>query len=154
MLCCQRLLNRCFVFYHTPYTPTPWLGALPSYRVFGLFLNTLHVLLHPRSLTRSCASEFIPLLEIANCAAKDHRDPLTSGNLEEQKLKVALEVLSRIAATLFSSAPAMYMRSECSPMLYRPHLRENPVCVVCVCVRVCVCVCVCRRREFVKQFVS
>ena len=146
MLCCQRLLNRCFVFYHTPYTPTPWLGALPSYRVFGLFLNTLHVLLHPRSLTRSCASEFIPLLEIANCAAKDHPIVSASGKLEEQKLQVTLEVLSRIATTLFSSAPCI-----CSPNAVRcfiAYMRGKvrsfedygAVCVVrvCVCVRVCV----------------
>ena len=141
MLCCQRLLHRCFVFYHTPYTPTPWLGALPSYRVFGiLFLN----ILHPRSLTRFCTSDFIPLLEIANCAAKDHPVTSASGKLGEQKLQVTLEVLSRIAATLFSSATCI-----CSPNAVRcfiAHMRGKfrsfeeygAVCAV----RVCVCVCV------------
>jgi len=132
----------------TPYSPPPWLGALPSYRVFGiLFLN----ILHPRSLTRSCTSDFIPLLEIANCAAKDHPIVSASGKLEEQKLQVTLEVLSRIATTLFSSAPCIcspnavrcfiaYMRGK-----FRSFEDYGAVCVVrvCVCVRVCACVCVC-----------
>ena len=143
MLCCQRLLHRCFVFYHTPYTPTPWLGALPSYRVFGLFLNTLHVLLHPRSLTRSCASEFIPLLEIANCAAKDHPDPLASGKIEEQKLKVSFRsTFSYCRNTLQQCACHVYAVRMQSDALSPTFAGKSGVCCVCVCTCVCVCVCV------------
>jgi hypothetical protein len=55
------------------------------YLVFGiLFL----IILHARSLTRSCTSDFFPLLEIVNCAAKDQAAQSPSRKVEEQKLQV------------------------------------------------------------------
>jgi hypothetical protein len=55
------------------------------YDTIDIPLELLHL---ARSLTRSCTSDFIPLLEIANCAAKDQQAKSISQTLEQQKLRV------------------------------------------------------------------